>query len=138
MKAHPRREFLFRVLAVCGTPLFGPAAAARAGQNPQVRPAGDVDTMAAAGYFGAAIGAAKAIGEAYLRQLDVEPARASILEHTSGVLQILATARNQKAALTALVAAVRRDFQEGRVLAIEGWILSRTEAELCALTLLHV
>ena len=35
-----------------------------------------------------------------------------------------------------LVAAVRQDFREGRSVQVEGWILSRTEAELCALTLL--
>jgi hypothetical protein len=31
---------------------------------------------------------------------------------------------------------VRRDFQQGRSVQLEGWIVSRTEAELCALTLL--
>lgn len=131
MKAHPRREFLLCVLAACGTPLV-----AGADHTPQPEPRPDPNAQAAASYFGAGVEAARAIGEAYLRHLQVEPTRASILEHTGGALQILATARNQKAALTELVSAVRRDFQEGSVMQLEGWVVSRTEAELCALTLL--
>jgi len=34
------------------------------------------------------------------------------------------------------VRAVRDDFARGRTVQLEGWILSRTEAEICALTLL--
>ena len=30
----------------------------------------------------------------------------------------------------------RDDFERGRSVQLEGWILSRTEAEICALTLL--
>ena len=136
MKAHPRREFLLRVLAACGTPLVAPLVSASADQKPQAKPPTDMSSRAAASYFGTAISAARAIGEAYLRQVEAEPTRASILEHTAGMLQIIATARTQKAALTELVSAVRRDFQEGRVLQLQGWVVSRTEVELCALTLL--
>ena len=136
MKAHPRREFLLRVLAACGTPFVAPVESARAAQTPPADLQTDINSGAAASYFGTAISAARAIGEAYLRQLEVEPTRASILEHTAGALQIIATARTQKAALTELVSAVRRDFQEGRILQLEGWVVSRTEVELCALTLL--
>lgn len=138
MKAHPRREFLLCVLAACGTPLVAPvsASAGQASQGSQADARPDPDARAAAIYFGAGIEAARAIGEAYLRHLKVETTRASILEHTAGALQILASARNQKTALAELVSAVRRDFQEGHVVQLEGWIVSRTEAELCALTLL--
>jgi hypothetical protein len=122
MKALPRRDFLLYVLAACGTPLVV------RGQAPQAQ--------AAASYFGAGVESARAIGAAYLRQINLEPTRASILEHTGGTMRILAAAKDQKAALTALVGAVRRDFQDGRVVHLEGWIVSRTEAELCALTLL--
>jgi hypothetical protein len=87
-------------------------------------------------YFGAGAEAARAIGEAYLRQLGVAVTRASILTHTAGALHILGAARSQKAALTDLTGAVRRDFQDGRILLLEGWVLSRTEVELCALSLL--
>ena len=136
MTAHPRREFLLRVLAACGTPFVIPVTPARAGQEPRETSAHDTNARAATAYFGAGITAARVIGEAYLRQLKVEPARASILEHTGGTLQILATAGDQEAALAALVSAVRRDFQDGRILQLEGWVLARTEVELCALTLL--
>lgn len=136
MKAHPRREFLMRVLAACGTPLVARVVSARADQTPPAEPSGDRDSRAAATYFGTSADAARAIGEAYLRQLGAEPTRAAILEHTAGAVQILGAARSQKAALNELASAVRRDFQEGRVLQLEGWVLSRTEVELCALTLL--
>jgi predicted regulator of Ras-like GTPase activity (Roadblock/LC7/MglB family) len=135
MKAHPRREFLLRVLAASGTPLVFPGLVG-ADQTSQAEPRRDARAQAAASYFGAAVDAARAIGEAYLRQIKVEATRASILEHSGGALQILATAQSQKAALTELVSAVRRDFQEGSVIQLEGWIVSKTEAELCALTLL--
>lgn len=136
MKTHPRREFLLRVLAACGTPFAASVASASAAQRPQPEPRSDVDSRFAASYFGAGVDAARIIGDAYLRQLNVEPTRASILQHTGAALQILATARTQKAAVSALVSAVQRDFVDGRILVLEGWVLSRTEVELCVLTLL--
>jgi hypothetical protein len=132
MKAHPRREFLLRVLAACGTPLAASVMPASAAQTRGT----EISSQAAASYFGADAESARAIGEAYLHQLQIEPTRASILEHAGHALQILAKARSQRAALTALVSEVRRDFQEGRVLELEGWVLSRTEVELCVLMLL--
>jgi hypothetical protein len=136
MKAHPRREFLLRVLAACGTPLVAPMVPARAEQTPPANPQAEMNSVAAANYFGAGVEAARAIGEAYLRKLDVEPTRASIIEHTAGVLQVLAAARSPKTALTELTSAVRSDFRLGRVVQLEGWVLSQTEVELCTLTLL--
>jgi|SRR5687767_13886298 len=136
MKTHPRREFLLRVLAACGTPLAASIEAASVKVPPQAEKRIDAGSRAAASYFGAGVDAARAVGEAYLRQLNVEPTRASILQHAADTLEILAKAPSQKAALSALVTAVRRDFAEGRVLVLEGWVLSRTEVELCALTVL--
>jgi hypothetical protein len=138
MKTQPRREFLLRVLAACGTPFIAPSFSVRAGQTPRTGPQLDRSSQAAARYFGAGTGAARAIGEAYLRQRDLQPQREAILEHTRGTMDMIASARTQQAAMTALVGAVRRDFQEGRVLQLEGWLVSRTEVELCALTLLPV
>ncbi len=134
MKAHPRREFLLRVLAACGTPLVASVSSAPADQRTPVEPG--TDARAAASYFGTGIAAARALGEAYLRQQQVETTRASIIEHSAGALRILAEARTEKAALSALASAVRRDFRDGRIVQLEGWVLSRTEVELCALTLL--
>jgi len=138
MKALPRRAFLLRVLAACGTPLVAPVVPAGADQRPPADPRTDMNSRAAASYFGTGIAAARAIGEAYLRQRKVEATRAAIIEHTAGAQQILAGARTEKAALTALASAVRRDFLEGRIVQLDGWVLSRTEVELCALTLLPV
>jgi hypothetical protein len=136
MKAHPRREFLLSVLAACGTPFFASSASGSAAQATLPGPPLDRHSQAAASYFGAGAGAARAVGEAYLRQLDLQPDRDAILELTRGVMDIIASASSQQAAVTALVGAVRRDFRDGRVLQLEGWIVSRTEVELCVLTFL--
>jgi hypothetical protein len=140
MTSPPRREFLLRVLAACGTPwavaVVEADAQADAGQKPPPKPAGDTNARLASDYFGASADAARAIGEAYLRQLGVEPTRASILEHAGDALAIFGTVKGQQAVTTALVSAVRRDFQEHRVLELDGWVLSRTEVQLCVLTLL--
>ena len=138
MTAHPRREFLLRVLTACGTPLVVFVSPALAHQKPGPHRCGDTTARAAAGYFGSGADAARVIGEAFLRQLGVEPTRAAILEHAGDALEILGTVKGEKAVLTAFVSAVRRDFQEGRILELEGWVLSRTEVQLCALTLLPV
>jgi hypothetical protein len=136
MRTHLRREFLLRVLAACGTPFAALVASASAAPRLQRESDSDVDFRLAATYFGAGVDAARSIGEAYLRHLNVEPTRASILQHTTNALQLLTTARSPEATFTALVAAVRGDFGDGRVVVLEGWVLSRTEVELCALTLL--
>jgi cytochrome c-type biogenesis protein CcmH/NrfG len=91
----------------------------------------------AAGYFGTNQGdAARAIGEAYLKEMRIETTPAAILAAVAGTLALIDGARTQTAIIAALVAAVRLDFQEGRLVELYGWVLSRTEVELCALTLL--
>ena len=136
MKAHPRRDFLLRVLAACGTPLVVPGVGERRIRRRRRICRIRHELEAAAEYFGAGVEAARTIGEAYLRQINVEPTRASILEHTGGAVQILAAARTQKAALTELVGAVRRDFRRAvSSSSRDGWCRAR-KSELCALTLL--
>jgi hypothetical protein len=51
----------------------------------------------------------------------------------SSALTILAAARG---ALESIDRTVRDDFERGRAVQLDGWILSRTEAEIRALTLL--
>ena len=53
-----------------------------------------------------------------------------------GTLELIERARDQPGAIRALVRAVQRDFEQGRVVQVHGWFLSKTEAELCALSLL--
>jgi len=128
MTSYPRREFLLRALAACGTPFLMPLASVEGLQKPQAG-------TAAAGYFGGRTDAARAIGEAYVRQLGDTSAE-SIRKASLGALEVIERASGQQNAIRALGLAVRRDFQQGRSVQLEGWIVSRTEAELCALTLL--
>jgi hypothetical protein len=63
--------------------------------------------------------------------------RESVLAAARGTIEVIDRSRDEPGAIRAIVRAVRRDFEEGRSVQVEGWILSRTEAELCALTLLR-
>ncbi len=58
------------------------------------------------------------------------------MECVSEGLRTIAASPGERAAIAALVQAVRRDFREQRTVELEGWVLSRTEVELCLLTLL--
>jgi hypothetical protein len=129
MNRYPRREFLLRALAACGTPYLMPSAAVEGVQKPQAG-------TAAADYFGGRTDALRAIGEAYVRQLGLDTSAESIRKASLGALEVIERASSQQNAIKALGLAVRRDFQQGRSVQLEGWIVSRTEAELCALTLL--
>jgi len=129
MNSYPRREFLLRALAACGTPFLMPLASVEGLQKPQAG-------TAAAGYFGGRTDAARVIGEAYVRQLGLDTSAESIRKASLGALEVIERASSQQNAIRALGLAVRRDFQQGRSVQLEGWIVSRTEAELCALTLL--
>ena len=128
MKSYPRREFLLQALAACGTPFLMPLASLEARQKPQAN--------TAAGYFGHRIDAARTIGEAYVRHMGIGTSAESIRKASQATLKIIDRASTQQNAIAALALAVRRDFQTGRSVQLEGWIVSRTEAELCALTLL--
>jgi hypothetical protein len=89
-----------------------------------------------AGYFGDQADAVRAVGEAYLRQLGRDTTRESVVAAARGALEAINGSRDQPGAIRALVRAVRDDFERGQTVQVEGWILSRTEAEICALTLL--
>ena len=132
MTLTPRRDFLWQALTVCGSALLAPGSLA---QGSQAMPS-DRAARASAGYFGDRADAVRAIGEAYLRQLGREPNRESIHAAARGTLKSIDRARDERSAIRALVRTVREDFERGRAVQLEGWILSRTEAEICALTLL--
>ena len=132
MTTIPRRDFLWQALAVCGSPLLAPGSLAHGGQAS----ASDRGLRSSAGYFGNRTDAVRAIGEAYLRQLGREGNRESILAAARGALQFIERERDERGAMVALARAVREDFERGRSVQLEGWILSRTEAEICTLTLL--
>lgn len=122
----PRREFLLRALAVCSAPVF---------LSPPIQRGATADAARgarlAARYLGpAGAAAAKAVGEAYVRALGVQRATGVPIAAT---LQVIARARSENAAIAALVRAVRTDFRERRVVDVDGWIISRTEGELCVM-----
>lgn len=139
MNSYPRREFLLQVLTGCGTPFLMPLTSVEGYQKPPADTAvtrGSQDTQTAASYFGARIEAARTIGEAYVRHLGLDTSAASIRKASLSALEIIKRASTRQNAINALEGAVRRDFQQGRSVQLEGWIISRTEAELCALILL--
>ena len=129
MNSYPRREFLLRALTACGTPFLMPLVSVEGYQKPQA-------STAVASYFGVRVDAARTIGNAYVRLLGLDTSAESIRKASLGALEIIERASTSHVAITALEAAVRRDFRQGRSVQLEGWIVSRTEAELCALTLL--
>lgn len=147
MTAIPRRDFLCQALAVCGSVLVAPAPpnlgtprVSEEGPWPahvhQATAASDRVVRSSAGYFGDRAEAVRAIGEAYLRQLGRDQNRESILAVARGTLESIDRARDERSAIQMLVRTVREDFERGRTVQLDGWILSRTEAEICALTLL--
>ena len=128
----PRREFLWQALSACAAGVLVPAQSAWAVQSGQI----DRAATMGAGYFGGQGDAVRAVGEAYLRQLGRDTTRESVEAAARGALDAIDRARDQPGAIRALVRAVRDDFERGRSVQLEGWILSRTEAEICVLTLL--
>jgi hypothetical protein len=139
MRGYPRREFVLRALAACGTSFFVPTtvdAAARRWQAGADVGQDAKGVQAAAEYFGGRTDAARTVGTAYLVQLGLEPTPASILQAARGATKTIERASSQQKAIAALVRDVQRDFREERSVQVEGWILSRTEVELCILTLL--
>jgi hypothetical protein len=142
----PRREFLVRALAACGAPFLAEVTHAEvrlkpgttySAQKTQPKISPKRGAQVATTYFGVGeVDALKAIGTAYLKQLGVEPTEEAILAAAADTLELIARASTAATAVTALVQAVRRDFREQRSVQLEGWIISRTEAQLCALSLL--
>jgi len=139
MRGYPRREFVLRALAACGTSFFVPTTVGATARSAQAGADVGQDAQgaqSAAEYFGGRTDAARTVGTAYLRQLGLEPTPASILQAARGATRTIARASSQERAIAALVRDVQRDFREERSVQVEGWILSRTEVELCILTLL--
>ena len=148
MSRLPRREFLISALVACGAPFLSDVTFAQVKPKPNTTKVAPTarkprsitpkqGTQVAAAYFGPGEAAAlQAIGTAYLKHLGVEATEEAILASASDTLQIIARAPTDPAAVTALAQAVRSDFREQRSVQLEGWIISRTEAQLCALSLL--
>lgn len=79
---------------------------------------------------------AAAVGKAYVARFPEEADQHVLTALILDALKIEApeaAARDERALAAAIAGRVRRDFAEGATAAIAGWILSRTEARLCAL-----
>ena len=92
----------------------------------QPAPAGHLDALAD-------LGAARRIGHAYLT---VCPEDGDHRELSAWLDRTLGRPADVPAARTALQRAVQEDMRAGRSVVVDGWILSLTEARLCALALL--
>jgi hypothetical protein len=78
-----------------------------------------------------------AVGREYLRLLPAREANAEQLLHLlHGADGAQFTATNSAELRVLVREAQRSDFAEGRTVMVDGWILSRTEARLCALAAL--
>ena len=80
---------------------------------------------------------ARAVGEAYLRRApeEADPVLLvnAICDRDRGLRQVLHHGDNGRLR-AAINNRLRRDFAHGRTVMLDGWLLSRTEARLCALT----
>ena len=73
---------------------------------------------------------ARRLGSAYLKGLGEQPTAAALGALVWRDIPGGGTLRTEVAAL------IRRDFAEERLACVEGWLLSQTEARLCALAAL--
>jgi hypothetical protein len=82
---------------------------------------------------------ARIVGQAYLRVMPAEFASDVLLDRLVSALHpgvhSLDTTTEQELR-DRLLSGMRQDFRQGRVVSLEGWIVSTTEARLCALAAL--
>lgn len=82
----------------------------------------------------AAPDAAARVGNAYLASTTTTPTRAQLEQRLFGEAGASATfARGPEAVGRWLATEQKADFEAGRLAKVEGWMLSETEARLCAL-----
>lgn len=82
---------------------------------------------------------AKIVGREYLQSLPSEANIGRLTDlicSTEGAQRAAFTHINEEKLRQMLIVQQRRDFEEGRVASVRGWILSRTECRLCALVAL--
>ena len=74
-------------------------------------------------------GAAVALGRAYLEANPTEAQRGDLVRHLVGGRVPASTSRASRE----VASRIRADYRAGRTVVVEGWVLSRAEARLCAL-----
>jgi hypothetical protein len=79
-------------------------------------------------------GSARTIGLAYLRTVgEAEASPERLVQAISGASEAVMASSELKRVIGARI---RSDFAEGAIVTVDGWMLSRTEARLCALAAL--
>jgi hypothetical protein len=148
---HTRRTFLAQALAGVGVgalPACGGDSAKRRPAShmaePDAGPAADASTprdtsraeSLASSYFAADdLAAARELGMLYLAARSLPITEQSVLELAQGTIEIIEAEASDEAAVAALVERVRGDFSADDTVDLSGWVLSRSELELCALCL---
>jgi hypothetical protein len=85
-------------------------------------------------------GSARVVGREYLRGTSGNPSARDLVDAISSGLpggREAASAASRSELQEMLAARVRKDFDEELTVNLRGWIVSRTEARLCALTALQ-
>ncbi len=128
-----RRLLLVQMFAVIGALLSGKAAVARGDRS--LQGAGFTASRLVSALRSKA--SAAAVGRAYLETVSDEATVERLSALIAGELQDGALASIGDDGLRERLAAVRRrDFEREHVVVVRGWVLSRTEARLCALSCL--
>jgi hypothetical protein len=118
-----------QVLEFLGSTLVSTAiGAAAASASVGTRPAGLDLTLAARRLFAHRASAA-VIGAHYLAQFDEESSAQALEE----AIRQGMPASGKRVDEQSLLARIQKDFEHGDVVKLQGWMLSRTEARLCAL-----
>lgn len=121
-----RRDFLRTLLATGFCTGSGTALAGMTGEATGLAQAGN-----GIGPIFSNLESARAVGLAYLSTC---PADATPIarDRRVGSIQLDACGSDPSALRAAVTAQVRDDYESGRLVQVDGWILSQTEARLCA------
>lgn len=136
--SEPTRRDFVRLMA--GLPFVITFRSAEGEERPSKSLSSDADDPAdvLAGLISGESGAE--IGRVYLRRFPREGDAARLVRCIAGDLDRpvdALRALDRRELLSLLERRRSRDFEEGRTVSLEGWVLSITEARLCALTLLY-
>ena len=130
-----RRVFVARALVACGAAIVAPVALRARDGIGQTEPSARAARVAVA-YFAGRTDTARTVGATYLRQLGAATSQNEVLNATRDTRTLIDRAAGQGEAIAALENAIADDYRRGRSVQGDGWVLSQTEAEVCALTLL--
>jgi len=76
------------------------------------------------------------VGKAYLEQTDAETDQRALIEQLAESLPAVKPVDESGAGNESVIQQVQADFDEGRTVMVEGWTMSVTESQLCALAAL--